>query len=370
MTTVLHALTRSIRARRRVRGVLLVTIVLAAFLASAAPVWGQDPPSSFRINGITHTYQLWNNCGPANLTMGLSYFGWGFDQRVAASFLKPNPEDKNVSPGQMVQFVNQQQDLPNVRALWRYGGDVNLLKRLIVAGFPVLVESGYDVEDLGWMGHYETVVAYDDASQLIWVYDSYLGNGNDGMGQVHTYAEFDSWWRHFNRVFIVLFTIDREADLRAVLGNYADTMWSAERALQDALQEAAANSNDVWAWFNAGTSAVKLGRYADAAIYFDEAYRLNWPYRVTWYQFGPYEAYYEVGRYNDVLALLDATAERTLYVEETNYWRGMVYAAMGRIDEANAQFDEALSFNRNFEPAQTAKVQLQTGVYAAPAPAR
>ena len=250
------------------RRVMLI-VSLITLLALAFPALAQDgeittPPASARLNGLRHIYQTWNNCGAANLTMAMSYYGWGYDQDVAASWLKPNPEDKNVSPGQMAAYVNlAQTDLPTLKALWRYGGDINLIKRAIAAR-PVIAESGYDVDDLGWMGHYETVVAYDDASQMLWIYDSYLGLG-DGYGRTHTYEEFDSWWRHFNRAYIILFPLDRENDMRAVLGASVDPTVAAQGALSRAQQEAAVDPTDAWAWFNAGTSATKLQRYHDAA---------------------------------------------------------------------------------------------------------
>jgi tetratricopeptide (TPR) repeat protein len=349
---------------RRITGALLVIGLLAAI-----PAYAQDDlPSSARIDGVRHVPQTWNNCGAANLTQVLSYYGWGFDQSVASSYLKPNVEDKNVSPGQMVEFVNhQQQDMPNLRALWRYGGTIELIKKFLAAGFPVIAESGYDVQDLGWMGHYETVVAYDDESQTFWVYDSYLGIGN-GYGREHAYEEFDSWWKHFNRAFIVVFTVDQEQLVRDVLGPYVDPTYAAEVALDVARQEASTDPSDNWAWFNAGTSAAKLGRYNDAAIYFDEAFDLGMPYRTLWYQFGPYEAYYQIGRYDDVVELANNTASTTLYVEENNYWRGMAYAALGRTEDAIFQFNETLSFNRNFVDAQTAITLLETNAYAPPAP--
>jgi tetratricopeptide (TPR) repeat protein len=343
----------------------LIAALLLAVIPAPAHAQG-DPPASARLDGLRHIYQTWNNCGPANLTMAMSFFGWGYDQSSAGSWLKPNPEDKNVSPGQMAQYVNQISDLDGVRAFWRYGGTIELIKEFVAAGLPVLVESGYDVDDLGWMGHYETVVAYDDPSETIWVYDSYKGLGN-GYGIEHSYAEFDSWWRHFNRTFIVLFSQDREADVREILGAYVDVNYAAEAALAQARQEAAQDPTDGWAWFNAGTSATKLGRYHDAAIYFDEAFRLGLPYRLMWYMFGPYEAYYNVGRYDDVLALADNTTATTVYVEETNYWRGMAYAALGRYEDAIFQFDEALAFNRNFTPAQTAKELVEAGEFVSPA---
>ena len=359
------------KSRRRLAGSVCVVIAAAGVLAGlwAAPAAAQSGgtalPESARLDGVRHIYQTWNNCGPANLTMAMSYYGWGYGQQVAANFLKPNPEDKNVSPGQMAAFVNQQTELP-IRAIWRYGGTVELIKRFLAAGFPVVVESGYDVEDLGWMGHYETVVAYDDPSQTIWVYDSYLGIGS-GYGRTYSYDEFDSWWRHFNRAYILIFPLDREQDVRDILGPHVDPLYAAEQALAVARQEAAQDQTDGWAWFNAGTSATKLKRYHDAAIYYDEAFRQGLPYRLLWYEFGPFEAYYHVGRYDDVLTLVTNTEATTIYVEETSYWQGMVFAARGESQNAIAQFDEALSFNRNFVEAQQAKEQVQSGAFVPPA---
>ena len=81
---------------------MLVLGLLALFtlLAPAAKnAQAQDAlPPSWHLDGITHIYQGWNNCGPATLTMGLSYFGHEADQYPAAQWLKPNSEDKNVSP--------------------------------------------------------------------------------------------------------------------------------------------------------------------------------------------------------------------------------------------------------------------------------
>ena len=52
--------------------------------------------------------QDWNACGPANLTQALQFYGWKGDQHTAAAYLKPNREDKNVGPAEMVKFANQQ----------------------------------------------------------------------------------------------------------------------------------------------------------------------------------------------------------------------------------------------------------------------
>lgn len=352
-------------SRRRAARAALALALLVAVLAAALPAHAQGLPPSARLNGIHHVYQEWNNCGPANLTMALSYFGWSAGQSAAQVWLKPDIEDKNVTPGEMATFANTQAGL-DVRAIWRYGGSVDLLKQFIAAGFPVLAESGYDVEDLGWMGHYETVVAYDDEVQTLWVYDSYLGIG-DGFGRTYSYDEFDSWWRHFNRAFLVFYPVDRELEVRDLLGSYVDPLYAADRALDKARAEAAQTPTDGWAWFNAGTSTAKMERWHDAAIYYDEAFRQGLPRRMMWYQFGPYETYYRLGRYNDVIELADNTESTTEYVEETYYWRGLAYAALGRTGEALAELDRARTFNPNFTAAHTAYDEVLNGQYVAPA---
>ncbi len=338
---------------------LLLSVPTAAAQDGATP---QPLPSSARLNSatLTHVYQTWNNCGGANLTMALSYFGWTADQDVARAWLKPDVEDKNVSPWELVGYVNQAQTtLPNVRAIWRFGGDMDVIKRAVVAGFPIIIESGFDVEDLGWMGHYETVVAYDDTAQQVWIYDSYLG-----ANITHSYDDLLSWWRHFDNAFVLLYPADRAEEVKAVLGPSLNPSEAARTALERARAQATADQSDSWAWFDMGTSYVKLGDYGSAALAFDKAFQLGMPYRTTWYQFAPFEAYYHVGRYDDVLTLVANTEATTVYVEELYYWRGAVYAQQGAVDQAMAELNHALSFNPNFYEAQQLIAALQAGTFS------
>jgi len=48
---------------------------------TATPTPSPTPiPDSVRLTGVVHEYQKFNNCGPANLSMALSYWGWEGDQ--------------------------------------------------------------------------------------------------------------------------------------------------------------------------------------------------------------------------------------------------------------------------------------------------
>ena len=102
-------------------------------------------PSSARIYGVLHQQQTWNNCGPATITMALSYYGWTRDQAFAASRLKPNREDKNVGPQELADFVEEES---NVKAIVRMGGTLYLLKLLVANEFPVVIEDERHVRSI------------------------------------------------------------------------------------------------------------------------------------------------------------------------------------------------------------------------------
>jgi tetratricopeptide (TPR) repeat protein len=341
------------------RRFLFLVCALLAFGVNAAAAQQPAPPPSYQLNGITHIYQDWNNCGPATLTMGLTYFGVAADQYPAARWLKPNTEDKNVSPWQMVAYVNEQLN-GSVRALQRQGGTVELLKVLISNQFPVIVEAGYDPpnDPQGWMGHYLLISGYDDATSVFVTQDSF-----EGPNYHYEYTYLDDFWRHFNRLYIVLYEQSREAELMRLLGEDADPRQNAINALEQARAEAIANPNDPFAWFNMGTNFLALEMPNEAATAYDQARNVGdgLPWRMLWYQFGPYEAYLQTNRPNDVLELARAKLNDGggQYVEETYYYGGRARALLGETERAISNLNGAISFNPNFTPAREALASVQ-----------
>jgi tetratricopeptide (TPR) repeat protein len=331
--------------------------------ATAVPI-----PAAAQLEGITHQFQEWNNCGPATLAMTLSYFGIRTNQTTTAAVLKPNPEDRNVSPEEMAAYVNNQTDL---QALTRVNGDAYTIRRLIANGFPVILEIGIDPPGefrwLGWYGHYMLVVAYDDAEQQFWVYDSWLGTSDeplqnaDANGRDLPYADVDAYWPHFNRNYIVLYEPTRAAEVAAIIGDNMDdaVMW--QNALQTVRAETAAAPDNAFNWFNLGTAYNTLGQYQEAAGAFDQALAIGLPWRMLWYQFGPYEAYYQTGRYDDVILLADVTLENRPYFEESFYYKGLAEEALGNLADAQENLQLAADFNPNFTPAAAALSQIQNG---------
>ena len=294
--------------------------------------------------------------------------------------------DKNVMPYELEDFVDTQ--VPGLQALYRVGGDLERIKRLIAAGFPVIVEKGsYCNPGPTWCGHYIVVTGYDDAKQEFTVQDVYLRLGaalegrnvsnvspsellskywdEDGNGEnvKESYDDFNAQWRAFDYLFFVIYPEGQQEDVLAILGPYTDDEWANRHALEVAQAETETLTGDAlyYARFNVGTSHVRLFEYVDAALAYDYAFGLyadlpkdeNQPFRMMWYQTGPYKAYYYSGRYNDVINLASTTLnnmeEPTL--EESLYWRALAsWALYGATQDASNDLLQTVYINPHFCP--------------------
>ncbi|MCC6801080.1 MAG: zf-HC2 domain-containing protein [Anaerolineae bacterium] len=310
-------------------------------------------PARAEIEGVRFEAQTWNNSGPAALSMALSALGWEGDQAEAAAWLRAEGDDKNVMLWEMVAFVEQQTDYG---ALHRVGGVPALLKRLVAAGFPVVIPVGFEPEAGEWYGHHWVVTGYDDDAQTFLVYDSYLGAGEDGPREI-PYSELDDAWRQFSRAFLIVYRPEDRAEALDELAQYADPFAGRGEALRMALNDSTGDPGNAWSRFNLGAAWAGQGYYATAAAAFDEAFALGLPGRTLWYRPEPYVSYYGAGRLPDVLRLADEQSQSGFF-EEATYWRGMVFAAQGFTDLARQEFDAALEVNPNYLPAQAALAEL------------
>ena len=315
-------------------------------------------PAGISLNGIRHEYQQFNNCAPASLSMVMSYWGWTGSQFETRAYLRPNFEtdDKNVNPFEIVDYVEKNTEYD---ALWRVGGNLDMLKRLLAAGFPVLIEKGLDPHDDAWLGHYQIVSGYDDSKARFLVYDSYEGPAEAWGVPYEVIAQF---WRHFNFAYVVVFPPDRAADVHSILGAQSDPQQNFQYAADLAFAEAntLTGREQFFAWFNRGSNLVYLQDYAGAAQAYDTAFTLyaaltleERPWRLLWYVDGPYAAYYHTGRYQDVINLAQSTLINVdkPVLEETYYWRGMAKLALGDQPGAVEDLQRAASLNPNSTPA-------------------
>ncbi len=315
-------------------------------------------PQTARLTGFQHKFQEWNNCGPATLAMALSYFGHQVSQTETAAILKPDPEDRNVSPYEMAAYVNEQTPYT---AVSRVNGSLETVRRFVANDIPVIIEIGIEPPGefrwMGWYGHYLLVVAYDDAAEQLWVYDSWFGTSEEPLKNAHpdgrllSYADLDTYWPHFNHSYIALYQPEQADMVKAIIGDDLDDNLMWQNTLNQVQQATTSDPANAFNWFNLGTTFNALGDYQSAATAFDQARAIGLPWRMLWYQFGPYEAYYENGRYEDVILLADTTIKDRPYFEESFYYKGLALAALGEEKAARELFEQAAAFNPNFEPA-------------------
>jgi tetratricopeptide (TPR) repeat protein len=387
---------------------LALTPSLTATVTATPPSTQQDTdtptitptavPGSVILSKVPFVDQMgrYNYCGPANLTMALEYWGWKGDptsllapRDQVASVIKPgenNPNlnfvdrsqsDVNVMPYEMVDYVNQN---TTYKALYRYGGDADLLKRLIAAGFPVITEKGiYEPllpeNTIQWGGHYALTTGYDDVNKQFTWQDSYIPLPTSvGKNTKTSYDDYVSGWRSFNYVFIVVYPAEQEAQLDQILGPWADQYWAAQHALDIAnkeIQGGTLTGNDLFfAMFNQVTSDINLknpdygpagAAYDQANAYYnnqliqaDKAANQPLPYRIMWYETAPYSAYYNTGRYQDVINLAEVNLNKimaTRSLEESWYWEARAEYALGNTDTAYADMRKALYYHPNFQSA-------------------
>jgi tetratricopeptide (TPR) repeat protein len=351
----------------------------------ATPTPSTTPlPSSNILSNVPYVDQCnrWNYCGPANLAMALKYWGWNGTRDDIAAAIKPGEDDPNldfiqrghsdvnVMPYEMVDYVN---DNTSLKAYYAYGGDLTLLKRLISAGFPVITENGLVSRDsaghTAWSGHFAFATGYDDATQTITWQDSYpnLCQGNTyqhGHNVPAKYSDYVGLWRDFDYVFIIIYPADKETEATAALGPWSDPNWAAQHALDMADQDIQTLSGDdlFFAYFNKGTSLAALFRYGEAAQAYDYAYLTLYPnlpedkyrpYRIMWYQTGPYWAYFYTSRYQDVIKLADNNLTNQIFppetLEESLYWRALAESQLGQYGTAIEDIKKAHYYNKNMQ---------------------
>lgn len=337
------------------RWLFFLAIALAVFARST---WAQSlPAQAFLGAQMSMVYQDVNRCSAAALSIQLSYWEEErVDYRGIIARLNPNSGDVSVRIEEMADHAIER----GLGAIVRRGGTIELMKRLVAAGFPVLVENTYYESadrNKGWLSHNRVLVGYDD--RYFYFYDSLLGNG-DGRGKTFTFADFDARWLAFNRDYLVVYAPEQAFLLRGIIGDDWDETQNARNVLEQAqvdLETYRQSTDQAFIRMNMAWAYLMLNQDAEAAQAVDEALRLGLPWRYFWYEFSAFEAYLRVGRYDDLLALGNrtlATFGAEQGVEELYYYMGKAREAQGETTLARGNYEAAMLRNANFTEAQQA----------------
>jgi hypothetical protein len=336
----------------------LPTLILDQPTATIAPTATPQPSPTAIPAKVDLPAPLWeiqgaNNCGPATLALYLRYYGWEGNQDNIAQVVKPIVEDRNVNPEELVYFVRTHAGWLNSE--FRVGGDLQLLKQLIAAGFPVMIEESFFFDtpywpnDDLWAAHYLLLTGYDDSAQTFTGQDSF-----HGPNQVISSATLDSYWQIFNRVYLLVYPPAQEGVLKAILGDNWDPDLNRQHALEVSQAETQSAPSNAFTWFNLGSNLVYFERYGEAASAYDTARNLGLPQRMLRYQFGPFFAYFHAAMTTELLAVTEYALQRTPNSEEALLWHGWALYRMGKKTEAVADWQKALEYHPGYQDAQYA----------------
>lgn len=308
----------------------------------------QSPGDKKLLPPTSHIFQTFNNCGPANISMTLSFYGIKKTQKEIADEIRPiqhpkgKNDDKTVFPKEIVNYLKKF----GLEAKYRVNGDVDLLKIFISNEIPVIVKTW--LKKGGDMGHYRLIRGFGKTKRLfkevevLIIDDSYFGPNHK-----INYELFDSVWQPFNRAYIPVYKKEKEEVVREILGEN----WDEKIMYQEAVNRAKKDNN----WFNLGTSYFALGEYGKAKEAFEKSREIGWPKRMVWYQIEPIKTYNKLGEYDQVFEMIQEVFESGNPVfSELYYERGLAYLALGEKEKAKSEFELALKYNKNFSPAKEA----------------
>jgi uncharacterized protein YvpB len=315
----------------------------------ASDVIVKDPGASALVPNPTHTYQTFNNCGPATLSMILSLNGKNISQKELGDAMRPyqipggDNDDKTIFTYEFVDWAKKY----GLDAVGRVNGDIATLKKLTANGFPVVVKTWLHMnEDIG---HFRIVRGFDDGDQVIIQDDSY-----EGPNRKIPYYDFLSMWQPFNYAYIIVYTPDQKDLVEAIIGEELDENLAWENSLVRARKEADLDTESVYPWFNISRAYFHLGDYQKSVEAFEKV-EGRLPRRMLWYEIEPILAYQKLGNYDRVFQITDKVLNGgNRAYSELYQIRGEIYLAQGKKEEARREFELAVQYNKNFQPAHEA----------------
>lgn len=306
----------------------------------------ENPKHIYR-GATSFAYQSFNNCGPATLSMMLSWYGQKVSQTELGEKMRPfqNPEgdndDKTIFTYEFVDWTKKY----GFESFGRVNGDIELLKTFTTNGIPVVVKTWLHVNDD--IGHFRIVRGFDESKKVIIQDDSF-----EGPNKKISYFDFLSMWQPFNYAYIIVYKPEQEDLVLTIIGEEIDEKIAWGNSLSRANQESELDRENVYPWFNMSTSYYHLEDFENSIAAFEKVEN-RLPRRMLWYQIEPIQAYKELGNYGRVFQITDnILANGNRAYSELYQLRGEIYIAQGNKEKAREQFELAILYNQNFEPAK------------------
>lgn len=312
-----------------------------------------SPPESHVIAMKKHVVQSFNNCGPASLSMLLSYFDIEKSQQELGQQLRPwqNPQgindDKNVFLSELARTAPEY----NLQMYHRRDGDMEILKQLIANDIPVLVRTYlHPGEDIG---HFRILRGYNDSASQLIQDDSF-----EGKNLTYSYDVFMDMWKPYNFEYVVFFQLGQKQLVDRIIGDEINEMVAWNNAKIRSENDLRSNPDDIHALFNLSIALFHLQEYQASVESFEKAeQRLS--ARTLWYQIEPIQAYLTLKNYDRVFSLTDRILRNNnLAFSELYLIRAESYRQLGNLQLAGEELQKARLYNQNLQVAIIAETNL------------
>lgn len=314
-----------------------------------SPTLDLQIPNSYVIPQRLHIYQSFNNCGPATLSMALSYWGINISQAELGDILRPyqvargDNDDKSVT----LQEVADHAESMGMNSYLRPNGTPEKLQVLISQNIPVVARTWLEADED--IGHYRVIRGYDRSSNTFIQDDSLQGENLS-----YSYADFNAIWQPFNYEYLVIVPNDKKEIAEAILGAELDEKTAWRNALDRIEGEIDENSSNWHLTFAKSRIHYYLGEYEKSVEEFEKV-ESHLSFRTLWYQIEPIKAYFELGDYDKVFKITDRILNnQNRAFSELYYLRGQIYLKQGDIEAARSEFENALLYKHNYIPARDA----------------
>lgn len=300
----------------------------------------KQPGNSFELPSAKWVPQTFNNCGPAAVSMVLQHFGYNISQEETKAHLRTNPDDKNVFIGEISSYIKNDYNVDN-KVL--FNGDLKTIKTLVANGVYVVVEDWlHPNEDIG---HVLIIRGFDDSEGVLIADDSYFG-----VGIKYPYSTWDeTQWKPYNREYMPVYLHEMENLVKAIVGeNWNESTMYQNSVIRNQI-DVDSNPNDMYAWFNLGTSYFGLGEYDKAKAAFEKSQSIGWPHRMLWYFIQPVQTYNKLGEYQKAIDTANLGMWFNDNFAEMHYEKAMAYKGLGDIEESKLEVQKTLTFDPNFK---------------------
>ena len=311
-------------------------------------------PAAVTIPNGTQVFQTFNNCGPAALSMALSYEGITISQQELGRILRPyqNPQgdndDKSVTLSELARYATSH----NLAVYHRPNGSLQTIKQFIASGIPVIVRTRLKIDDD--IGHFRIIKGYDDATGEF-IQDDSL----QGKDLKYSYDTMFQLWQTFGFEYLVIVSPDSKQTAERILGDDVDEKTAWQNARSRAQLHSDQRPADIYARLSLSVALYHTGEYAQSVKEF-ETVQSQLPMRTLWYQIEPILSYMELGEFDNVLSITqNILSNQNRAFSELYLIRGAIYENRGDKDSARAEYEKAVLYNSSLEAAKQALQSIQ-----------